>query len=164
MHCTNCCMKPIPINAGTGQGSDDKRTGVWLVGRGGNFCFFAVSKDWHWLPSGLIRNAYVFQGVKAAGALRSKLTYIYYRVLWMTGATFLQERWGQSMLLRQIHRLTLIAENSFSSISAAETGDRKHNGKLTREELVIQQEMLRHWFVCCIGRQVPVPAAARSKA
>ena len=54
----------------------------------------------------------------------------------MTGATFLQERWSQSMLLRQIRPLTLIAENSFSSTCGAATGDRNDNGKLSREEAV----------------------------
>jgi hypothetical protein len=41
------------------------------------------------------------------------------------------------MLLRQIHPVTLIAQNSFISTCEADTGDRNDNGKLTREEAVI---------------------------
>ena len=47
MQCTKCCMKPVPINAGAGQGFNEKRKGVRLAGKEGDFFFFAVSQDWH---------------------------------------------------------------------------------------------------------------------
>jgi len=55
----------------------------------------------------------------------------------MSGATFLQERWGQSMLLRQIHPVTLTVENSFSSTCEPDRGECNDNEKLTREEVVM---------------------------
>ena len=41
------------------------------------------------------------------------------------------------MMLGQIHPLTLIAENSFSSTCDADTDGLSDNEKLTREEVVV---------------------------